>query len=52
MRIVRDEVGSADFFVGEVAAATTGDKNFAAWLVVMFQDQDAAAALGGGDAAH
>jgi len=44
-----EEVVGGDVKIGEIAAASAGDKNFLADAVGMFEDSDAAAAVRGFD---
>ena len=44
-----EEVVGSGVQVGEIAAASSGDENFLADAVGMFEDSDAAAAVGGFD---
>ena len=49
VRIGGEEVVGSGVQVGEIAAASSGDENFLADAVGMFEDSDAAAAVGGFD---
>jgi len=44
-----EEVVGSGMKIGEIAAASAGDENFLADAVGMFEDSDAAAAVGGFD---
>ena len=52
MRIGREKIFRRDVEVGEVAAAATGNENFLADPLAMFDDKNAPAALAGLDGAH
>jgi len=50
--VLREEVGGGAVDVGEVAAASAGNEDFAAGLAAVFEKGDAAAALAGSGGAH
>ena len=52
VRVGGEEVFRTRAGVCEVAAASAGDENFTAGFGVVLEDQSAATALRGGDAAH
>ena len=52
VRVVGEEAIGRAMNVGEVAAATSGDEDFAAGLGVVFEQDNAAAALSGDGGAH